>query len=81
MLHENAADRTLAELEAESIAFIVCAALDIQSDDYSFGYVTTWAGAATMQLRRSKSLHRESNKTADRILLATESELASHEAA
>jgi len=36
--------RELRELEAESTAFVVCKALDIDSDDYSFGYVVGWAG-------------------------------------
>jgi antirestriction protein ArdC len=44
MLHEHCEDRRLAELEAESVAFVVCANLGINSDDYSFGYVATWAG-------------------------------------
>ena len=44
LLHEGSQDRRLAELEAESTAFIVCQALGIDSSDYSFGYVTTWAG-------------------------------------
>jgi len=44
MLHEQCDDRRLAELEAESVAFVVCASLGINSDEYSFGYVATWAG-------------------------------------
>jgi hypothetical protein len=31
-------------LEAESVAFIVCGAIGIASDEYSFGYVATWTG-------------------------------------
>src|ERR1035437_10290895 len=44
LLHEAADDRALAELEAESVAFVVCDAVGIASDDYSFGYVATWVG-------------------------------------
>jgi DNA primase len=45
LLHEGGAtDRALAELEAESVAFVVCDAVGIASDDYSFGYVATWVG-------------------------------------
>lgn len=36
-------DRPLKELEAESVAFVVCRALGIDSGDYSFGYVAGWA--------------------------------------
>lgn len=32
------------ELEAESVAFIVCADLGLDSSAYSFGYVATWMG-------------------------------------
>jgi len=44
LLHEGVADRALAELEAESTAFVVCRALGLDSGDYSFGYVASWAG-------------------------------------
>lgn len=36
--------RQLAELEAESVAFVVCHELGIDSSDYSFGYLASWAG-------------------------------------
>jgi hypothetical protein len=44
LLHEGADDRALAELEAESVAFVVCDAVGIDAGDYSFGYITTWVG-------------------------------------
>lgn len=44
LLHESFKVRVLAELEAESTAFIVCKVLGIDSSDYSFGYVANWAG-------------------------------------
>jgi len=44
LLHENIADRALAELEAESTAFLVCRSLGLDSGEYSFGYVAGWAG-------------------------------------
>ncbi len=46
MLHGTYESRALAELEAESTAYIVCQALGIDSDDYSFGYVASWAGGS-----------------------------------
>lgn len=36
--------RALAELEAESVAYLVCQELGFDSSDYSFGYVATWSG-------------------------------------
>ena len=44
LLHESCDNRALAELEAESTAFVVCRVLGIDSGNYSFGYVATWAG-------------------------------------
>jgi antirestriction protein ArdC len=44
VLHEFEVDRAKAELEAESIAYVVCRSLGIDSGTYSFGYVATWAG-------------------------------------
>jgi len=46
----NPADLTayhLAELEAESVAYMVCAGLTIDSGTYSFGYVAAPAQEAT----------------------------------
>ncbi len=37
------ADRNTMELQAESVAFIVCNYLGIDSSDYSFGYVAGWS--------------------------------------
>jgi hypothetical protein len=36
--------RSLAELEAESVAYVVCQELGVESRDYSFGYLATWSG-------------------------------------
>jgi hypothetical protein len=44
VLHEGCRDRARAELEAESVAFIVCSELELDASAYSFGYVTSWAG-------------------------------------
>jgi hypothetical protein len=44
LLHEGTADRSLAELEAESTAFVVCRVLGLDTSEYSFGYVACWAG-------------------------------------
>ncbi len=44
ILHENFHDRALAELEAESTAFLICSEIGIDSSSYTFGYLATWAG-------------------------------------
>ena len=50
--------REIAEVEAESIAYIVCAYLGIESDSYSFPYVARWSDG-DMNLVRT---------TADRVV-------------
>jgi antirestriction protein ArdC len=46
ILHaDRSMDRSMIEVEAESVAFLVCDAFGLASDDYSFAYVTSWAGA------------------------------------
>ena len=54
LLHEFVEDRPLAELEAESVAYIVCQHLGLETDQYSFGYVTTWAGGTEPAVRAIK---------------------------
>jgi antirestriction protein ArdC len=46
--HERAnysAERERCELEAESVAFVVCSSSGLETDNYSFGYVAHWSGA------------------------------------
>ncbi len=50
MLHAEADDRARAELEAESTAYVVCQALGVDSGQYSFGYVVSWAGGGETAL-------------------------------
>lgn len=42
-------------IEAESVAYIVCQVLGIDSSDYSFGYVTTWAGGSEQAIASIKA--------------------------
>ncbi|MHB8191531.1 MAG: ArdC-like ssDNA-binding domain-containing protein [Ferrimicrobium sp.] len=44
LLHEDQRDRQLAELEAESVAYVVCQTFGIDTSSYSFGYVANWGG-------------------------------------
>ncbi len=68
MLHEQFDSRPIAELEAESIAYIVCANLGIDSGDYTFGYVSNWAGGGDEAVTAIKALGSRVQKTADSIL-------------
>ena len=66
--------RAVLELEAESVAFVVCAAAGITSDDYSFGYVATWSGGADEALAAIKASGSRIQQAADQILTALQPE-------
>ena len=64
----------LLELEAESVAFVVCASRGITSDDYSFGYVATWSGGGDEALAAIKASGSRIQQAADQILTALQPE-------
>ncbi len=68
LLHKHSVDRALAELEAESVAFVVCGNVGIESDDYSFGYVATWAGGGDEAIAAVKASGGRIQHAADQIL-------------
>jgi antirestriction protein ArdC len=72
ILHERYDNRPLAELEAESTAYVVCHTLGIDSSDYSFGYVATWAGGGDEAISAIKGSCDRIQKTAATILAAFE---------
>ena len=72
LLHEQFDSRALAELEAESTAYVVCQALGIDSSDYSFGYVATWAGSGDQAVSGIKASCERIQRTAATILRAFE---------
>lgn len=71
LLHD-AEHRTLArplkELEAESAAFVICSALGVRTDDYSFGYVATWAGGGDQAVAGIKASAGRIQQAAHRVL-------------
>jgi antirestriction protein ArdC len=52
LMHEFCDDRALAELEAESVAYVVCQHLGLETSAYSLGYVATWAGGTDLAVER-----------------------------
>ncbi len=72
MLHNHFQDRAVAELEAESVAFVVCQALGLDSGDYSFGYVATWAGGGEHAIAGIKASCERIQRCAASILQAFE---------
>ncbi len=59
-------DRDLAEIEAESVAFIVCNALGVDTAFYPLPYVALWAGGDVEAVRR----------TAERVVTTAQAVLA-----
>lgn len=68
MLHEGCENRALAELEAESVAFVVCRHLGLDTSEYSLGYVTRWAGGTEVALEQIKCSCARITATAKRII-------------
>jgi len=67
-------NRGLMELEAESVAFVVCANNGIETDDYSFGYVTGWIGGGDEARDAIKASGARIQRAADQILTAMSDE-------
>jgi hypothetical protein len=68
LLHEGTDDRPLAELEAESTAYVVCRTLGLDTGEYSFGYVACWAGGGPEAVARIKSSGTRIQRAASVIL-------------
>lgn len=60
--------REAKELEAESVAYCVCAELGLDSSDYSFGYVATWSGGSQEARRGITASAQRIQKAAQQIL-------------
>lgn len=61
-------DRETMEVRAESVAYCVCAGLDIPTDQYSFGYIAGWSSGR--DVKELKAVMKDIRDTADRILTA-----------
>lgn len=74
LLHEDFdGGRALAELEAESVAFVVCAQLGLDTDEYSFGYVSVWAGGGDEAITGIRASGTRIQRAANKILSGVES--------
>jgi len=68
ILHETVEDRSVAELEAESTAYVVCQHLGIDTAEYTFGYVATWAGGGGAAVAAIKASCGRIQRAADVIV-------------
>jgi antirestriction protein ArdC len=60
--------RERCELEAESVAYVVCAGLGIDTSEYSFGYLAVWAGGGD-EARHAIGESAQRIQTAARLVL------------
>jgi hypothetical protein len=74
-------DRGLKELEAESAAYVICTALDMDTSDYSFGYVAGWAGGGSEAIQGIKESAVRIQRAATAVLKSFEVEEPSIEVA
>jgi hypothetical protein len=68
LLHAEPGDRPLREVEAESVAFVVCDALGIDAGGWSSGYVATWSGGGEAAIAAIKGAGARIQRAAHRIL-------------
>ena len=56
LLHGDEVVRTreIQEVEVESVAYIVCDALGLDTSDYSFSYVARWASGDVEKIKRDR---------------------------
>ena len=65
--------RSAMEVEAESVAFVVCKVLGVETGNYSFPYVASWAGdedAESMVLKSGQKIVRATNVILDALFSA-----------
>jgi hypothetical protein len=67
--------RGLMELEAESTAYVICAALGMDTGDYSFGYVAGWAGGAPEAVQGIKASTSRIQRATSAVLKTFEAEV------
>ena len=63
------------ELEAESTAYVICAALGMDTSDYSFGYVAGWAGGAPEAVQGIKASTGRIQRATSAVLRTFETEV------
>jgi excisionase family DNA binding protein len=70
---ERPVGRQLAELEAESVAYVTCQELGIDSGEYSFGYIAHWAGDGEQAVKGIEASAAQIQHAAHCVLTALES--------
>ena len=72
MLHQHEPDRARAEIEAESVAYVVCQHFGLETSEYSLGYVASWAGDDPSRVKATAD---NVVRTANKIVYGIEQQL------
>ena len=64
---QHEAKRKVREVQAEGVAFVVCKALGIDTDDYSFGYLAGWGGDTKEVLAELDVIRKTANAILDKV--------------
>ena len=76
LMHDGfAGTRELAECEAESVAYVVCDGLGLDTSAYSFGYIAGWAGGGDEAVRAITDSGNRIQGAAHRILGSLEEQV------
>ena len=81
LLHANSHDRASNEVEAESVAYVVCKALGCDTSGFSFGYITQWATKKEGESDFAKAVERSGSAVAraSTLILTALSSVSSEE--
>ncbi|MCL2593100.1 MAG: ImmA/IrrE family metallo-endopeptidase [Defluviitaleaceae bacterium] len=75
--HTFEGERRTQEIEAESIAFVICNRFGIDTSDYSFNYIASWS--STRELKELTASLDNIQKQADMIIGKIENELSEYQ--
>lgn len=64
---QSEASRSVKEVQAEGVAYVVCNALGIDSGDYSFGYVAGWGGSTKEVVANLEVIRKTANAILEKV--------------
>lgn len=70
IMHDEKYSNRKAEVEAESVAFVVCSAIDLDTSEYSFEYIASWcSGRELKELKNSLAIIEKASNEILKLLL------------
>ena len=81
LLHTGADERSKAELEAETTAYLVCHALGVNTSGYSFAYLAGWAGNLEALIQAGERASKAADTILNTLTSNPDEQAADHQAA